>query len=885
MRLLQGKLTRPDNLTIGSGELQLIAAKSHGTVLEGTRLNVPVEADGSYSTNLKQCKYFVYFEQDSKELLFLGSINITDHVDPIDLATLLERSNPIVDLSLEQYIQERIQEGLSGKQDVGDYLTPEYDADTTPTTPQQLQVKVLEDPLVREGGYCIGVVWEPSSNIAGSDIEYHILCENLTEPLVPNSIQTTSLTTCFVREVGTGCDYKISVTAKSSVASGRKSLGTATATVTVSPETVPPVNKNSFKSVPGIKSITLLWDSPDYSKDYEFEVFSGNTIDFSASYENMVYRGKVTSCIVQATADNPDPDLPYYFKIRTRDRFGEVSTMVSLPDPYYILKLDATTLGNILDSKAISAHHIADGAVVEDKIAARAMAASKLAVVDLNSLVENGDFTATRLNTEDEVTCDRWNHTSEFASGIPPVYTTPYDSITLSPNSDLVNEYEFHCVPGEKLYASCKVSWDNPAGSGERGLEIVFLDKDGLEISTGNTFVEGCMSTEDAPASEVILSGFVKDIPVNATKGFVKLKVGSTLCPITFHEVNCRLGASTLIEPKGISADRINVLNLFAQEMRLNEGGNIRTGENTGRTDVEDGSGIIMNKEAITLYDAQGQPTTILKKDGSAQFTGVVQGGSFKGNIDALGGAIVGGTIVGGVVVGSKIHSPGKDHFLSTVPGFFMEGNQFAVGDDTNFMRYDGESLRIMKNLAKVSGMHTCNERVWDCSFSKSWGSRPGGSNGYFGMYIGSSYATANTHTKNIFVKTELTDPDLASEHSIGVVDVTFDFVVTEKPNHSSLWFIKNTFIGDVPKKYVSSKYVGISYNKTDGYIYLEFEFTGQGHEASYYAPYDSRAMKPNGTHTSYTHPQLSFWPWYNPLNFSTSWDVTEISWSLTESI
>lgn len=707
MRTVVGTLLLPDGLSPGAGTLTFIASETSNQVLEGSTSTTDVNASGYYTITLRDGRYLTYFDTPDTTKIYLGKITISNLAD-IALDVLLAESNPLITADVADYVDEQLIEALTGYQVIGDYLTTLYDYDDTPTTPTNLVLEVIKNELPNSLTYTLRVSWDPSLNTSGNTVKY--LITYYTDISHPTSVNTTN-ESYDINSVAVNGVYTVKVQAYAAVNSNIPSPGTATGVITIQPSAVQALDQGTITITPGLKYITIRWDKPVTAYNYLVHIFVGDDNTFIPADSNLIYSGAapIFNYNVEDTYD-------HFFKFIVQDSAGEISVVTGPIGPYAAFKISDTTIGQLMEESAITAQHLANGAIVQDKIAAHAVLASKLAVLDLTNLAENHNFTIF-----DEVlqTFPGW----EF-DGNPVLPLAADGYLELGTNANISNDLTFACSEGDKFYGAVKLSWATDAGSAQKGFLIVFLDINDLPLSSGYT----ASSALATPSTNLLVEGFAV-APANTIKAFIRLRTDIVNAPIEFRDVICRKGAAVLIADGEITAEKINVLDLFAQEIVVE--GHLKSPAEVNNGDGLTEAGIILGASGLQLYDNAGNITVDLDPaTGNAYFNGDITSGSTITGADIVGGSITGvdfsgSTFTGVTMTGSEfistpigsIHSLDKDTYADTTSGFFLGYDsglyKLNIGDANDYIKWTGSNLDISRSNVVASGRFSGTWTIW----------------------------------------------------------------------------------------------------------------------------------------------------------------------------
>ena len=741
MRTVTGTLLLPNSVPIGVGTLIFTAAETSNQVLEGSTATAGVDAAGAYTITLRNGAFRVYFEADGITRIYLGKIVVEDGND-IGLDTLLMQTRLFVPPDLIQYIAGEIETAGEGYQAIGDYLNVAYDIDDDPTTPTGLVLSLIE----YNGIVSIKAVWDPSTNVSGNDIGYTFVY------YIDEAEQTSMVvhdTTWTIPNVTVGETYAIKVKAASTSNTNRPSAGFAQGQITVVSANPTPIDAGTITADSGLDFIVLRWTNPTGNMYLKTHVYIGSTVGFTPDETNLIYSGVAPVFMHHVTDTNS-----YFFKFKTESSIGAFSTVTGPIGPHAAIKIDDTTIGQLMAEGAITAQHLADGAIVQEKLAANAVAASKLAVLDLTNLVENNNFTLFDIGTQ---TYPGWDF-----GATPPINFGADGYIELPANSEMSNNMQFSCSEGDKFYGTAKLSWVAPAGIANKGIQIIFLDVNDNELNSDFTII----NVSTTHADDQVVEGFTV-APAETVKGFIRLKTEAVTASIKFKDVVCRKGAAVLIEDGEITADKINVGTLFALDIWVegvlktsqtanrgviigsavglqmyNNSGNLIVDFNptsgdalfkgkltaasiTGNIEVVSGgylrspsktygaaaAGFFLGSSGGVYKFDIGNSTQYLRWDGSSlSIKGAITAtsGSFTGAVTAQSGSITGNLQVSGGVY------YGKTSYASTAAGFWLGGNSFHIGNNTDFMKWDGSALTLSKKSWLASGTWASSGRLFD---------------------------------------------------------------------------------------------------------------------------------------------------------------------------
>jgi len=679
-RILTGTLVKPDGTALGSGYLVFIAVTTNDTVLEGTKASALVSSDGLYSITLQNGRYGVWYEDSSNPAIYLGRI-LVETGSSTTLNQLLIDSAVTPPDSITSYIDAAIASLASTYQAAGSYLVVNYDSEDTPTTPQNLAVEIYVDETQSIPKYFIDATWDASTSASGNPVKYRV-------SYYKNASQTSVMETTeeFFRigPVEVNETYYVEIRAYSAVNSNQLAPGYASATITVTPAAVQAISADSVTGSSTLKAIVLRWENPAGVSTPLIHVYADTDSGFTPAADNRVYTGYAETFTYQ-TDDTTD----YYFKFIVQDTSNQLSSITGPVGPYHSIKVSETNVGQLIEAGAIQAQQIANGAIVQDKIAANAIVASKLAVLDLTNLVHNHTFT---LYDSDAGEFLNWDF-----GAVPPITPGADGYAVFGANTSADNDLQFDCVEGDKFYVCVTLDWSSAAGYADKGFLLVFLDSSDNELTSGYT---GTNADSSAPANPVNVEAYVT-APADAVKGFIRLKTGAVTSNITFSNIICRHGAAVLIEPEGITAEKINVADLFALKIQIESGGALYVGDNPGDqvtpSDPATAGLILGSAQGFQAYDGSGNLTVdINPSTGSAVFKGNISGSTLSGGSVAAGAVIVG--------TYGNIHSSGKDDYEDASAGFFLgySGSAYKldIGDGSNYLRWNGSALTVKGNLS-----------------------------------------------------------------------------------------------------------------------------------------------------------------------------------------
>ena len=694
-RTITGTLHYPDGTALGTGNLRFTAADTSANVLEGVSVDILIAANGTYTVTLLNGSYLVYLTDDSvNNTLYLGKVLVTTG-NNISLEELLTDYSTTVPTSIQDYVDSAIETAGEGYQEIGDYIITGYDLVDIPTNPAGLSLTQISRVVASQWHYDIAVTWDASTNISGVDIVYDVVWEGETEGTegVATGLSNLAYT---IPNVLTDETYTIELYAYSRP-SGRPAESSAIGTITPLSQTVEPLDPDDISISSGLKYISLRWSVPNPLLTQRVKVYSDTTIDFTPDdASNMIYWGEAPVYIYPVS-----DTVARYFKFIVIDYRGYSSSVTTYPDPVAGIKISETTIGQIIEDNTIKAQQLVDGIDLSEKLGAHTIVAGKLAVLNLTNLVDNNDFT---LYDEDNSTHNSWDYGTTV-----PINPGPYGYIILPANASIDNAHQFHCTPGDKFYLSVTLTWNAAAGPVDKGINVVFLDIDDNELNPddtdGNEITTGYVATNTDSAAETdkLVYGFCL-APATAIKGYVQLKTSPSITTnITFASVVCRFGSAVLIEDGEITADKINVLDLFAMEITINNGGSIQIGENPSVS-----GGIIMGDQiGLVVYDSSGNIVVFLSPDGEltpSYFAGVLQGSTIESD----------NTLTGAIELGSNqgfIRTDGKLNEADPTPGFFIgydpaqSRQAFSIGSGAAYLKWNGnDGLRIKGNLDAASG-------------------------------------------------------------------------------------------------------------------------------------------------------------------------------------
>lgn len=693
MRTVTGTLKAPNTAILSGGLLTFIASQTHGQVLEGTSSTAVVNASGVYSITMNDGRYHVYYSSSDQAPIYLGRITVQDGLEVVSLDTLLVETSPLIPFDIREYIQEQVSLAITNAS--AGYIHTDYADNDTPSNPSVLVGTVTR---VGDGLYSLTVDWNPSINTSGLPIEYQITYWHDSARKFPATALTNSLT---IYPIEVNQTYYFEIRARSGTTyAGSLLEGTISTNIL-------PVYSLDTETVTingGLGYIAVNWTNPSQEIKPLIHVYASTLVNFSPASDNLV-QSTYSQAFIHFVYD---PDVDWYYKFQVENSVGEVSAItptVSPLGPYNSIRIDDTTIGRIIAEGALTAQQMADGSIDQDKFAAHAITASKLAVLDLNNLVNNHMFIDDkRLFDTDGVTVLGYEHWTCEPGGAN--YATS-EEITLVLNSVVDNDYIVTGVEaGDKFYCAARLSWLSAAGSADKGLQIVFLNSSGVEIVTDNFTAT---NTDSTPDTDVLVDGFAT-APAHAIEAYIRLRVGATTANITYKNIILRHGSAVLIEPDGITAEKVNTLSLFAAQIKVNSGGTLRVGDNPGdnfnaATDPNydpantDFSGIILGSAfGLIGYNTAGEETFSISPTGAAWFGGDLTGAS----LGSDGELTVGGDIIMNASTG-KIHTAGKTTPTNTTKGIFLgysgTSQQFAVGDGTKYLLYDGTKLEIKGNI------------------------------------------------------------------------------------------------------------------------------------------------------------------------------------------
>ena len=839
-RTITGTLHYPDGTALGTGNLRFTAADTSANVLEGVSVDILIAANGTYTVTLLNGSYLVYLTDDSvNNTLYLGKVLVTTG-NNISLEELLTDYSTTVPTSIQDYVDSAIETAGEGYQEIGDYIITGYDLVDIPTNPAGLSLTQISRVVASQWHYDIAVTWDASTNISGVDIVYDVVWEGETEGTEGAATGLSNLT-YTIPNVLTDETYTIELYAYSRP-SGRPAESSAIGTITPLSQTVEPLDPDDISISSGLKYISLRWSVPNPLLTQRVKVYSDTTIDFTPDdASNMIYWGEAPVYIYPVS-----DTVARYFKFIVIDYRGYSSSVTTYPDPVAGIKISETTIGQIIEDNTIKAQQLVDGIDLSEKLGAHTIVAGKLAVLNLTNLVDNNDFT---LYDEDNSTHNSWDYGTTV-----PINPGPDGYIVLPANASIDNAHQFHCTPGDKFYLSVTLTWNAAAGPVDKGINVVFLDIDDNELNPddtdGNEITTGYVATNTDSAAETdkLVYGFCL-APATAIKGYVQLKTSPSITTnITFASVVCRFGSAVLIEDGEITADKINVLDLFAMEITINNGGSIQIGENPSVS-----GGIIMGDQiGLVVYDSSGNTVVFLSPDGEvtpSYFSGKLQAASIESD----------NTLTGAIELGSNqgfIRTYGKDNEADPTPGFFIgydpaqSRQAFSIGSSAAYLKWNGNNgLRIKGSLeigaSSGDAIYSANKTSYNDSTAGFW---LGDDSGTPKFNIGNATDYLKWNGSNLTLS-----GDLASVGgSISGVTGSFGNINCEG----------NLVVGSSGKIYSSGK---TSYNSPTAGFFLGYSSgykLGIG-DANNYMQWDGTNLKLSYTGTLYNGEQTGTWNIY----------------------